>query len=85
MHKVMKLWACLLRLSEPRRIYIGTAQLYSSMRLQGGNKELEIDRHVALWLAGNPPARHWALLLTVCVELGCRRVRAYTRPFESDS
>ena len=46
-------------LSEPRRIFIGTAQSYSG--LQGRNSGREIDRHVALWLAGDPPARHWAL------------------------
>lgn len=56
-------------LSEPRRIHIGTAQSYSSLHLQGRNREVDVDRHVALWLAGNPPARHWALSMIDSVEL----------------
>lgn len=32
------------------------------MCLQGRDSALETDGHVALWLAGNPPARHWALV-----------------------
>lgn len=51
-------WVSLRCLSDQRRSHVGTAQLYIILHLQGRNRALDVDRHVALWLAGNPPARH---------------------------